>query len=78
MACADFGVTFRNEPDALQAKQFSSSIRVLEDEINELRQIMEQTYTEQKTFSSEVVIEISQRLDTKINEYMRFKVRSIQ
>nr|WP_246183619.1 aspartyl-phosphate phosphatase Spo0E family protein [Paenibacillus methanolicus] len=59
----------------MQAKQYSSSIRVLEDEIYELRQRMEQSYLEQKTFSSDIVIDLSRKLDIKINEYMRFMVR---
>lgn len=75
MACADFELSFRNESGAMQAKQSSSSIRVLEDEIYELRQRMEQSYLEQKTFSSDIVIDLSRKLDLKINEYMRFMVR---
>ncbi|MFC4099555.1 aspartyl-phosphate phosphatase Spo0E family protein [Paenibacillus xanthanilyticus] len=75
LACADYEFSFLNETGAMQAKQYSSSIRVLEDEIYELRQRMEQSYLEQKTFSSEIVIDLSRKLDIKINEYMRFMVR---
>ncbi|TYP69781.1 aspartyl-phosphate phosphatase Spo0E family protein [Paenibacillus methanolicus] len=75
MACADYEFSFRSETGAIQAKQYSSSIRVLEDEIYELRQRMEQSYLEQKTFSSDIVIDLSRKLDIKINEYMRFMVR---
>ncbi|QHT62651.1 aspartyl-phosphate phosphatase Spo0E family protein [Paenibacillus lycopersici] len=51
----------------------SSSIRRLEDEIHALRMKMEQSYAEEATFSSEKVIGLSRLLDTKINEYMRYK-----
>ncbi|AJS59671.1 aspartyl-phosphate phosphatase Spo0E family protein [Paenibacillus sp. IHBB 10380] len=50
-----------------------SSLRdnVLEDEIQVLRSKMEQTFTQEKSFTSDIVIEISIMLDQKINEYMR-------
>lgn len=54
----------------------SSSIRRLEDEIYALRMKMEQSFVEEATFTSEQVIGLSRLLDTKINEYMRFKMSS--
>ncbi|RAP77360.1 hypothetical protein DL346_02405 [Paenibacillus montanisoli] len=51
----------------------SSSIRRLEDEIYALRMKMEQSYVEEATFGSEKVIDLSRRLDKKINEYMQFR-----
>ncbi|WP_311768613.1 aspartyl-phosphate phosphatase Spo0E family protein [Paenibacillus sp. JGP012] len=43
----------------------------LEDEIRMLRSKMEQIFMEEKSFTSDVVIEISSLLDLKINEYMK-------
>lgn len=43
----------------------------LEDEIQVLRSRMEQMFTQEKSFTSDIVIEISIMLDRKINEYMR-------
>ncbi|MFK0520715.1 MULTISPECIES: aspartyl-phosphate phosphatase Spo0E family protein [Paenibacillus] len=43
----------------------------LEDEIHLLRRKMEQIFMEEKSFTSEIVIEISSLLDLKINEYMK-------
>ncbi|WP_235948963.1 aspartyl-phosphate phosphatase Spo0E family protein [Paenibacillus glycinis] len=65
MTCAKTGLTLKS----------SSSIRRLEDEIYALRLKMEQSYVEEATFSSEKVIGLSRMLDTKINEYMRFRRR---
>ncbi|WP_081957312.1 aspartyl-phosphate phosphatase Spo0E family protein [Paenibacillus sp. FSL R7-0273] len=45
--------------------------RTLEDEILVLRSRMEQIFVQEKSFTSELVIEISCLLDRKINEYMR-------
>ncbi|MBY0012984.1 aspartyl-phosphate phosphatase Spo0E family protein [Paenibacillus typhae] len=45
--------------------------RTLEDEILVLRSRMEQLFVQEKSFTSELVIEISCLLDLKINEYMR-------
>ncbi|MWC28994.1 Spo0E family sporulation regulatory protein-aspartic acid phosphatase [Paenibacillus sp. MMS18-CY102] len=42
---------------------------------------MERTYGEEDTFQSEIVIEMSKKLDIKINEYMnyyRFKWNSLK
>ncbi|MFS0723303.1 Spo0E family sporulation regulatory protein-aspartic acid phosphatase [Paenibacillus sp. 1P07SE] len=46
-------------------------IRKLEDEIQQLRHKMEQTYLQEASFNTEIVIEISRKLDQKINEYMK-------
>ncbi|WP_244213675.1 aspartyl-phosphate phosphatase Spo0E family protein [Paenibacillus barcinonensis] len=43
----------------------------LEDEIRMLRSKMEQIFMEEKSFTSDIVIEISSLLDLKINEYMK-------
>jgi len=73
VASADYGLSFLSDPGTMQAKQYtSSSIRVLEDEIYTLRRLMEQSYLEHQTFSSDTVIDLSRKLDVKINEYMRF------
>nr|WP_188530636.1 aspartyl-phosphate phosphatase Spo0E family protein [Paenibacillus abyssi] len=56
-----------------KSRKLSSSIRNLEDEIYHLRRVMEQTYLQEASFNSEVVIEISRKLDLKINEYMKQK-----
>jgi len=53
----------------------SPSIMKLEDEIQFLRCKMELTYREESKLSAERVIEISRKLDVKINEYMRHKLR---
>ncbi|WP_342454306.1 aspartyl-phosphate phosphatase Spo0E family protein [Paenibacillus sediminis] len=44
----------------------------LEDEIQLLRQKMEITFLQEKSFTSDIVIEISSLLDLKINEYMKY------
>ncbi|WP_258881591.1 aspartyl-phosphate phosphatase Spo0E family protein [Paenibacillus sp. sptzw28] len=75
MAYADYGLTFHNDPGAISAKQLSSSMRILEDEIYMLRTKMEQSYMEEETFNSDKVIDLSRKLDLKINEYMNFKRR---
>lgn len=49
----------------------SSQVLSLEDEIYVLRTRMEQLFLEEKSFTSELVIEVSMLLDLKINEYMR-------
>lgn len=51
--------------------RISPKLRRLEDEISHLRTAMERIYTQEATFNSDVVIEISRKLDIKINEYMR-------
>lgn len=43
----------------------------LEEEIHMLRRKMEQIFLQEKSFTSEIVIEISSLLDLKINEYMK-------
>ncbi|ASA20013.1 aspartyl-phosphate phosphatase Spo0E family protein [Paenibacillus donghaensis] len=43
----------------------------LEDEIRILRSRMEQLFTQENSFTSDSVIEISILLDLKINEYMK-------
>nr|WP_246627967.1 aspartyl-phosphate phosphatase Spo0E family protein [Paenibacillus oenotherae] len=53
----------------------SSSIRILEDEIHTLRIKMEQSYMEEASFSSDIVIDLSRKLDVKINEYMNYMHR---
>ncbi|MBB6731122.1 aspartyl-phosphate phosphatase Spo0E family protein [Cohnella sp. CBP 2801] len=43
----------------------------LADEIDELRRRMTEEFLKEESFTSESVMEISRRLDRKINEYMR-------
>ncbi|WP_226001197.1 aspartyl-phosphate phosphatase Spo0E family protein [Paenibacillus sp. BJ-4] len=43
----------------------------LEDEILLLRNEMTRTFQEEQSFTSDLVIEISCKLDLKINEYMK-------
>lgn len=45
----------------------------LEDEIRILRSKMEQLFLQEKSFTSDNVIEISSLLDLKINEYMKVR-----
>lgn len=49
----------------------SARILSLEDEIRILRTKMEQLFLQEKSFTSDNVIEISSLLDLKINEYMK-------
>ncbi|BBH24934.1 hypothetical protein Back11_62790 [Paenibacillus baekrokdamisoli] len=72
MAYADFGFNFRNLSNANSAKHPSSSMQILEDEIYALRTKMEQSYMEELSLSSQKVIDLSLKLDVKINEYMQF------
>lgn len=72
MPYADCGFTFRNHANTHSAKRMSSTIQILEDEIYALRTKMEQSYLEELTLSSEKVIDLSRKLDAKINEYMQF------
>jgi hypothetical protein len=43
----------------------------LEDEIHILRNRMEKMFLQEKSFTSDIVIEISRSLDLKINEFMK-------
>lgn len=43
----------------------------LEEEISILRSRMEQLFMQEKSFTSDNVVEISSKLDLKINEYMK-------
>jgi hypothetical protein len=43
----------------------------LEDEIVRLRTTMEQAFVDNQSLTAEIVVEISRKLDEKINEYMR-------
>jgi hypothetical protein len=72
VACADIEQSFHVESNAISTQHLSSSMRNLEDEIYALRIKMEQSYLEEATFNSELVIDLSRKLDAKINEYMRF------
>lgn len=53
----------------------STRILSLEDEIRILRCKMEQLFLQEKSFTSDNVIEISSLLDLKINEYMKRRPR---
>ncbi|WP_235775306.1 MULTISPECIES: aspartyl-phosphate phosphatase Spo0E family protein [Paenibacillus] len=45
----------------------------LEEEIFILRSRMEQLFLQEKSFTSDNVVEISSKLDMKINEYMKMR-----
>ncbi|MFD1773276.1 aspartyl-phosphate phosphatase Spo0E family protein [Paenibacillus rhizophilus] len=47
----------------------------LEEEIRILRNRMEQLFLQEKSFTSDNVVEISSKLDLKINEYMKRRSR---
>ncbi|MEK4434830.1 MULTISPECIES: aspartyl-phosphate phosphatase Spo0E family protein [Paenibacillus] len=66
MAEGDQGDRWSVRPDHESLHDIS-----LEDEIHMLRRKMEQIFMEEKSFTSEIVIEISSLLDLKINEYMK-------
>ena len=75
MAYADCGFTVRKHSNTRLAKRTSLAMQILEDEIYALRTKMEQSYMEELTFNSEKVIDLSRKLDVKINEYMQFITR---
>lgn len=65
--------TSRQQGETLRAGRTPANTKKkLEDEIFRLRQTMERTYLEESSLGSDRVIEASRKLDTKINEYMRF------
>lgn len=64
-----------SQPDH-RAVRPAASANMLEDEICRLRQSMERAWLEEHSLRSERVIEASRRLDKKINEYMRHRLRS--
>ncbi|GFN30920.1 aspartyl-phosphate phosphatase Spo0E family protein [Paenibacillus xylaniclasticus] len=74
------------EPSMTQTEQWKiknrrkmpSSIRLLEEEIMLLRVAMERMYDLEESFQSDRVIDLSQRLDVKINEYMHYYRYSLQ
>lgn len=52
-------------------------VETLKAEICRLRQRMELAYLEEDSLHAERVIEFSRKLDMKINEYMRYKLRCL-
>ncbi|WP_227793252.1 aspartyl-phosphate phosphatase Spo0E family protein [Paenibacillus guangzhouensis] len=58
-----------------KARDSYSSAITLEDEIQFLRLKMEEIVLLEKSFTSDIVIQISSLLDVKINEYMRIRPR---
>ncbi|KAA8785267.1 hypothetical protein ABIE27_003947 [Paenibacillus sp. 4624] len=66
LAESDHGDRWLVNPDDASLHNIS-----LEDEIRMLRSKMEQIFLEEKSFTSDIVIEISSLLDLKINEYMK-------
>lgn len=64
LAEGDHGDRWSVNPDHASLHNVS-----LEEEIHMLRCKMEQLFLEEKSFTSEIVIEISSLLDLKINEY---------
>ncbi|GIP43147.1 hypothetical protein J45TS6_16060 [Paenibacillus sp. J45TS6] len=81
MFCADYDLpTYRGQyavdSDSstswlINSEKASSRNLSLEDEIHILRSKMERIFLEEKSFTSDIVIEISSLLDLKINEYMK-------
>ncbi|MCM3783309.1 aspartyl-phosphate phosphatase Spo0E family protein [Neobacillus mesonae] len=81
MFCAEYDLpTYRgqyavdndnSETWLTNSEKASSRDLSLEDEIHILRSKMERIFLEEKSFTSDVVIEISSLLDLKINEYMK-------
>lgn len=53
-------------------RKTSTSKKSLEDEIHRLREQMEQAFAENNSLTSETVMEISKKLDAKINEYNEY------
>ncbi|WP_235946141.1 aspartyl-phosphate phosphatase Spo0E family protein [Saccharibacillus alkalitolerans] len=45
--------------------------RLLQEEIRALRALMEETFRRERSFTAAAVVDISSRLDLKINEYMQ-------
>jgi len=58
-----------------KARNSYSPAITLEDEIQFLRLKMEEIVLLEKSFTSDIVIQISSLLDVKINEYMRIRPR---
>jgi len=54
-----------------KGRMISPQAMTLEDEIQLLRARMEEIFLEEKSFTSDIVIEISSLLDLKINEFMK-------
>ncbi|MGF7046675.1 hypothetical protein J2T13_001173 [Paenibacillus sp. DS2015] len=79
MFCTDYDLpTYRGSYAAEENRNkwstntvYFSRDNALEAEIQFLRSRMEQLFTQEKSFTSDIVIEISIMLDQKINEYMR-------
>jgi len=53
------------------SRRTSPQAVTLEDEIHILRNRMEKMFLQEKSFTSDIVIEISRLLDLKINEFMK-------
>lgn len=75
MAGGGTGYPHRQQDHKFIAVRLTASAEMLEDEIFRLRRHMELTYLEEDSLRSERVIEASRKLDKKINEYMRYKLR---
>ncbi|MNJ44770.1 aspartyl-phosphate phosphatase Spo0E family protein [Paenibacillus bouchesdurhonensis] len=54
-----------------EGRRTSPQALTLEDEIQQLRTRMEEIFLVEKSFTSDIVIEISSLLDLKINEFMK-------
>lgn len=54
-----------------EGRTISPQALTLEDEIQLLRTRMEEIFLVEKSFTSDIVIEISSLLDLKINEFMK-------
>ncbi|WP_246070609.1 aspartyl-phosphate phosphatase Spo0E family protein [Paenibacillus kobensis] len=78
MKIAESSTTLEEQRKTYNRRKMPSSIRLLEEEIMLLRGAMERMYDEEETFQSDLVIDLSQRLDVKINEYMHYYRYSFQ
>lgn len=70
MTIAEKGIAVSERRSASNTRKQPPSMQLLEDEILVLRTAMVQMYGVEETFQSELIIDLSQRLDVKINEYM--------
>ena len=64
------GSFIREQTDAYHPRKFLDSKKsMIEEEISMLRRRLEQVAQAEKSFTSEIVIQLSMKLDEKLNEY---------
>ncbi|MDT3425050.1 hypothetical protein J2Z22_000563 [Paenibacillus forsythiae] len=81
MLCTDYYLCFGAKRLPESGKAFArddaaSCSLTLEEEIHVLRRRMEQLFMQEKSLTSDNVVEISSKLDLKINEYMKRRSRN--